>query len=90
MSTWRPMDTAPRDGTAFQAEIPGEGFDFIIRRATGFVDADGNGCAAWVIADDQEPPESWTDGVCWDENEDGLPSTQPARWKPLRQRREEA
>lgn len=26
---------------------------------------------------------TWTDGVCWDVNEDGVPSTKPTHWKPL-------
>ena len=80
---WQPMETAPRDGTWIQAEIPGNGSDNVIAWQIGYVDIDGVSCGGWTFMTDQEPPADWTDGVCWDVNEDGVASTRPTRWKPL-------
>lgn len=79
---WQSMETAPRDGTPIQAEIPGNGSDYVIGWTEGFEGASGT-VGAWVILEDQEPPACWTDGVCWERNEDEKPSVLPARWKPL-------
>ena len=84
MSDWQPIETAPRDGTAIQVVIPGHGADNIIAARRWFVDSDDNECYCWVFAEDQEPPECWTDGICWAINEDGIPSVQPTHWRPLR------
>lgn len=80
---WQSMESAPKDGTAIQAEIEGCGSDYVIYFETGLVDNNGFECSGWSIATDQEPPECWTDGVCWEVNEDGVQSAQPTRWKPL-------
>lgn len=84
MSEWRPMETAPRDGTCIQVRVPGQGSDYVVRWYGGFV-TDFNDCegAAWIIADEQEPPDGWCDGVCWAVNSDLEPSTPPDAWKPL-------
>lgn len=63
MLDWQPIETAPRDGTEIQAEIPGNGCDNIIAWQGGFLDSDEKDCAAWVFVEDQEPPSCWTDGV---------------------------
>jgi|GEM_PF-2322679 len=81
LDDWRSMDTAPKDGAAFQCEIPGEGSDFVVQWIHGLEGKDGP-CGGWSIASEQEPPACWTDGICWETNEDGLPSKQPMRWKP--------
>jgi hypothetical protein len=81
LDEWRSMDTAPKDGTVFQCEIPGEGSDFVVQWHDGLEGKDGP-CGGWAIASDQEPPACWTDGICWETNEDGVPSKQPTRWKP--------
>ena len=77
------MDSAPLDGTAIQAVIPGHGADNIIAWDDRLIDENGDDCGGWYIASDQEPPESWTDGVCWAQNEDGEQSVKPTYWKPL-------
>ena len=82
-AAWQPIATAPKDGTPIQARIPGHGEDNIIAWWGGLVGEGGEECSAWTVADDQEPPDCWTDGVCWAVNEDGLPSAQPTHWKPL-------
>lgn len=80
---WQPMETAPRDGTPIQADIPGNGKDNIIAWMDGFLNDTGQCCCAWVFVDDQEPPDCWTDGVCWESNDDNEKSVDPAAWKPL-------
>ena len=85
MSDWQPIETAPKDGTAIQAEIPGYGADYILVWQEGFADSDGKNCGCWMLVEDQEPPDCWTDGVCWAVNEDGVASVQPSRWKSLEQ-----
>lgn len=81
---WQPMDLAPRDGTPIQAEIPGNGADNVIFWMSGLVDSGEKECGGWAFAEeDQEPPDCWTDGICWEINGDLVPSVQPTRWKPL-------
>ncbi len=81
--TMRPMDTAPMDGTAFLAEIPGHGSENIISWQWGFMDCNAkeNGC--WCFDEGQDEPDSWTDGICWEVNEDCEASVLPTGWKPL-------
>jgi len=83
MSEWKPIETAPRDGTPIQAMIPGHGSDNIIAWDGGFEDEKGEDVFTWVFVEDQEPPDDWTDGVCWGVNDAGNPSTKPTHWKPL-------
>jgi hypothetical protein len=84
MGDWNSdMDAAPKDGTPIQAEIPGHGNDNIIAWFDGLLDDDEQPCGGWAFVEDQEPPDDWTDGVCWATNEDGKPSTKPVRWCPL-------
>jgi len=78
------MDTAPYDGTAIRAEIPGYGSDNIIAWMDGFHDDEEQSCCGWAFVEDQEPPLCWTDGVCWASNENGEPSVLPVAWKPLK------
>lgn len=81
MADWQPIETAPRDGTSIQAKIPGHGSDNIIAWQGGFLDNEEKECGGWCFMSEQEPPDSWTDGVCWAENEDGVSSVSPTHWK---------
>jgi hypothetical protein len=65
-----------------QARIPGYGDDNMIYWLEDcLLDSDGNDCGGWAFAnEEQEPPQCWTDGVCWDVNEDGKPSVKPTHW----------
>ena len=81
--SWRSMENAPRDGTWIQAEVPGHNSDFVIAFIPGYVGDNDEDVGAWTIMTEQEPPDDWTDGVCWALNEDNKPSTLPSRWKPL-------
>ena len=83
MSEWQTMDKAPKDGTAIQARIPGHGSDNIIAWTDGLLNSENEPCGGWQFVEDQEPPDDWTDGICWTVNEDGMQSTHPTAWKPL-------
>jgi hypothetical protein len=80
---WKSMKSAPKDGTAFLARIPGHGDDNVISWTDGLLDSDGNDCGAWHFAEDQDPPDCWTDGVCWSVNADGNASVRPTHWKAI-------
>ena len=84
---WQPMETAPLDGRTIQAEIPGHGSDNLIAFAAVGVDENGDEAFGWQFVSEQEPPESWTYGVCWALNEDNQPSVKPTRWKPFFERK---
>lgn len=81
--TWQSMDAAPKDGTWIQARIPGHGADNVIAWMDGLQNSADEPCGGWSFVTDQEPPDSWTDGICWDVNEDGVASVAPTAWKRL-------
>lgn len=83
MSAWQTIETAPKDGAPFQAKIPGHGSDNVIGWTDGLIDSDEQPCGGWTFMAEQEPPESWTDGICWTVNEDGIASVAPTHWMPL-------
>ena len=84
VSEYQTIDSAPRDGTAIQARVPGYGDDYVIAWAVGFENEDGGDCGTWAIFEEGEDyPDDWTDGVCWDSNAAEMPSTRPTHWKPL-------
>jgi hypothetical protein len=81
---WQPISTAPRDGSEIQARIPGNGSDNVIAWIGGLLNSENKDCGSWAFTrEDQEPPDCWTEGICWEVNEDGGPSIQPTQWKPL-------
>lgn len=80
MSEWMSIETAPKDGSAFQARIPGNGEDNVLCWQDGLLDSNEQACGAWCFASDQEPPDCWTDGWCREVNEDGVASVKPTVW----------
>lgn len=46
-----------------------------------FVDDGERGGWAWTAVNCSEAPKCWTDGVCWGQNDDGVPSKQPRHWR---------
>lgn len=78
MSAWRPISGIPdiaKDGRMVRLRAGGREFD--ASREVGFMDGDMKDCAAWCARNEYEAPASWTDGVCWEVNEDGRRSVQP-------------
>ena len=83
MTDWQPIETAPRDGTVIQAEIPGHGADNLIYWLDCLLDSDGRDCGGWAFFSEGDPPDCWSDGICWAVNEYGVASVQPVRWRPV-------
>lgn len=83
MSEWQPIKTAPKDGTWIQADIPNNGSDNVVAWLPGLLNDKVEDCGGWQFVTEQEPPPCWTDGVCWESNEDRQPSIKPTRWKCL-------
>jgi hypothetical protein len=77
--TWQPIETAPDGGVSIQAKIPGYGSDNIIAWFGGLVDENGKDCGGWHYMEG-EPPDCWTDGVCWTMNADLKASIKPTHW----------
>lgn len=55
----------------------------VIAWIDGLLDSEERDCGGWTFMTEQEPPDCWTDGVCWEVNEDGVKSAQPTEWKHL-------
>lgn len=83
MADWRDISTAPKDGTHIQAVIPENGSDNEIAWQDGLINSAGEECGGWHFMGNNEPPDCWTDGICWEVNEDLVPSMLPTLWKPL-------
>ena len=84
MTDWRGIGSAPMDGTCIKVNIPGAGVTGSVVWMDGLLDSDGNDCSAWCWMDETDPPDCWTDGICWSVNEDGIASAPPTQWKPER------
>lgn len=76
-----PMDTVPLDGRKIRFHMP-DGNSFMAEIVDGLVDANGDSCWCWGAVDEDEAPDDWTDGICWEQNENGKPSTYPVGWSP--------
>lgn len=83
VDVWYPMSTAPKDNTEIQVRMPGHGADSVVAWVDDLLDRAGNECGGWMFTREQEPPDSWTDGICWEVNEDGEQSVKPTGWKSL-------
>lgn len=46
------------------------------------LDDKGRECGGWAAVGDDYPP-SWTEGICWEINEDCVASDQPTHWCPV-------
>ena len=81
MTAWQDISSAPRDGKTIRVQTAG-GLEFIAFWLGGLLDEQGQECGWWCVEDEDEQPESWTDGICWAKNADGKKSDQPIKWKP--------
>lgn len=82
MTAWRPIKTAPRNGTRVQVKTEG---GFVLEaswNADGY-ENEGGTCGGWEAAHEDKHPECWSDGVCWGSNADEVPSDQPEFWRPI-------
>lgn len=85
MADWQPIETARQDGTSIQVKIPGHGSDNVVAWFGGLMNSREQDCGGWHWMEDNEPPDCWTDGICWESNEDNIRSVHPTHWQPLPQ-----
>jgi hypothetical protein len=74
---WRPIETAPRDGSRIVVITRGG-----IALAAKWSSI-GDDFSTWIAVEDDMHPKCWTDGVCWESNEDGEQSDPPVWWTHL-------
>jgi hypothetical protein len=77
----QPIETAPLDGTHVTV-ITKRGRRVRAFWDGGLVDDRGREVFGWFAVNEGEYPPCWTDGICWAENEDGVPSDPPITWEP--------
>ena len=80
---WQSIETAPRDGTPILVRIPGHGDENVVWWEEGYLNSAGEDCGCWAFLDIDGGPKCWTDGVCWEVNEYGIPSVKPTHWAPI-------
>jgi hypothetical protein len=79
---WRDISSAPKDGTEVRLLLA-SGNTLNASMQSGFVDSMGRDCMCWVCSEEDHCPESWSDGACWENNENNEQSDQPTHWQPL-------
>lgn len=77
---WRPIESAPRDGTLVWLRLA-RGYELPATWMRGF-ETEAGECGAWCAWSENMIPPSWTDAVCWLINEAGERSDQPVGWLP--------
>ena len=80
MAVWKPASDAPPPDKLVEVKTKG-GATFIASLGLGYVDVDENDCCGWAAYREWEAPKCWTDGVCWEQNEDGVPSDPVVAWR---------
>lgn len=78
---WQPIETAPKDGTFIRIKFA-DGKTIRAAFEGGLLDTDWKDCGGWMAPDD-DAPTCWTDGICWEVNEDDIKSKEPTHWMPL-------
>lgn len=79
MSDFHPMNTAPKDGTRIKLRVI---YEFEAEWRDGLMNENEEECGGWHAVRGDIPP-CWTDGICWESNDDGFPSVLPDEWAPL-------
>lgn len=83
MSDWNTDMSAAPAGIPLEVKV-GEGMIFHASLAiTQSMDGDGNICDQWQATHEGEHPPCWTEGACWQENEDQVASLQPIAWRHI-------
>lgn len=78
---WRPIAEAPRDGTRVVVYTTGGHALVASWQFACCIGSDGTEADAWMAQGIH--PRCWTDGICWERNEDDEPSDAPTHWQPL-------
>ncbi|CAM5194471.1 hypothetical protein BTHI11S_00354 [Bosea thiooxidans] len=82
MSDWAQIRSAPKDGRDIEVLTSG-GFEMKARwESRGFINEAGEDCGAWVASEEGKHPPCWSEGACWESNEDEMPSDPPIMWRP--------
>lgn len=80
MADWQPIETAPRDGSRVWLRLA-SGYELPAVWMNGF-ESEAGECGAWCAWSENMIPPSWTDAVCWAENDAGESSDPPVGWMP--------
>ncbi len=78
---WLPVKSAPYDQDVI-VRAGSMTFRAALRRDASMNEA-GDSCDQWQATIEGEHPPCWSDGCCWESNQDGIPSLQPIEWRPL-------
>lgn len=76
---WQPIGAAPYN-EAVEVKIGRRKFPAILRPDAS-VNEDEKSCDQWQATTDSYPA-CWSEGSCWESNEDGFMSLQPEAWRP--------
>lgn len=80
-AAWSGVENAPYD-TPLTVLAGGMTFAAILRRDAS-LNEDGESCDQWQAVVEGEHPPCWTDGACWESNEDGISCLWPEAFMPL-------
>jgi hypothetical protein len=80
MTDWQPIETYPNDGHPVQVRTRG---GYVLKAFLGSCICEGpeGPVDAWAASIEGDNPPCWTDGICWESNEDEKPSDPPVEWR---------
>jgi hypothetical protein len=79
---WQDIETAPYN-TPVIVEV-GSGMSFAAQLVPdASINSEDQSCAQWRAVHQGEHPPCWSDGACWQRNENEVMSMQPRRWRAL-------
>jgi len=76
---WQPIETA-RYGETVEVKVGS--MTLLAKLLHNHSENEHGSCDQWVAAIEGEHPPCWSDGCCWDSNEDEITSLQPTAWRP--------